>query len=83
MSSSRMLAHTFYRYLSMMAILFSNVGYFYHGFSPNSCAHYGYIAPAFKGMVDPIALRRRVPEAENFQSPRSWCLTQFWVYGVS
>ena len=51
MSSPRTLAHTFCRYLSMTAILFSNVGYFHHGFSPNICAHYGYIAPSFKGTL--------------------------------
>ena len=31
----------------------------------------------------PVALPRQVPEAEIFQSSRSWCLMPLWVYGVS
>jgi len=48
------------RYLSIIVITISNTGFFYHGFSPKVCAHYGYIAPVFKGTVPvPRALRRQ------------------------
>ena len=56
----RAVAHLFCRYLSIIVITISNTGFFYHGFSPKVCAHYGYIAPVFKGTIPvPRALRRQ------------------------
>ena len=57
----------FCRYLSMMAILFSNIGFFYHGFSPKVCAHYGYLGPVFKGKV-PVPYAAWIPEADKSSS---------------
>ena len=57
---ARAVAHLFCRYLSIIVITISNTGFFYHGFSPKVCAHYGYIAPVFKGTIPvPRALRRQ------------------------
>ncbi|KAI0297911.1 hypothetical protein BC826DRAFT_134641 [Russula brevipes] len=36
------------RYSSILVLLFSNTGFFYHGFSPNVCAHWCYLTPVFK-----------------------------------
>lgn len=47
----RAVAYLFFRYLSIIVITLSNTGFFHHHFSPEVCAHYGYIAPVFKGTV--------------------------------
>jgi hypothetical protein len=36
------------RYSSMIVMVTSNTGFFYHHFSPKTCAHYCYVAPVFK-----------------------------------
>ncbi|KAI0246454.1 hypothetical protein BJV78DRAFT_151576 [Lactifluus subvellereus] len=38
------------RYISMTAIIATNVGFFYHGFTPKSCSHFYRVAPAFKAL---------------------------------
>ncbi|KAI0246453.1 hypothetical protein BJV78DRAFT_1157900 [Lactifluus subvellereus] len=38
------------RYISMTAIIATNVGFFYHGFTPKSCSHFYDVAPAFKAI---------------------------------
>ena len=47
--SSGALDHLFRRYLSIILIVVSNTGFFYHHFTPNTCSHYFYLAPVFKG----------------------------------
>ena len=37
------------RYISMVLIIISNAGFFYHHFSLQTCVHYAYVTPAFKG----------------------------------
>lgn len=32
-----------------MVLVVSNVGFFYHGFTPNFCDHFHLVVPAFKG----------------------------------
>jgi hypothetical protein len=44
-------AHTSCRYLSMALIIISNTGFFYDHFSLQTCVHYAYVTPAFKGTV--------------------------------
>lgn len=51
------------RYTSMIVMLFSNFGFFYHHFSPETCARYCYVAPVFKG-TGPVLCRVRAPKAE-------------------
>jgi hypothetical protein len=36
------------RYTSIIVLVVSNVGFFYHGFTPKSCEHYHLAAPALK-----------------------------------
>ncbi|KAH9964946.1 hypothetical protein BC827DRAFT_901432 [Russula dissimulans] len=36
------------RYSSMIEIVVSNIGFFYHDFSPSVCAHYCYVSASFK-----------------------------------
>ncbi|KAI0255495.1 hypothetical protein BJV78DRAFT_678543 [Lactifluus subvellereus] len=36
------------RYLSIVAIVVSNVGFFYHGFTPKSCDNFFYVLPVLK-----------------------------------
>ena len=47
--SSGALDHLFRRYLSIILIVVSNTGFFYHHFTPKTCSHYFYLAPVFKG----------------------------------
>jgi len=42
------LAYVLGRYLSIVLITATNVGYFNHGFSPKACDHYFHIGPIFK-----------------------------------
>ena len=43
------LGDRFCRYSSIVVIVVSNVGFFYPQFTPDSCAHYFYVIPIFKG----------------------------------
>ncbi|KAH9976751.1 hypothetical protein BGW80DRAFT_879285 [Lactifluus volemus] len=36
------------RYISIIVIVASNVGFFYHGFTPKSCRHFFFILPVLK-----------------------------------
>lgn len=38
-----------YRYVSIILLAISNIGWFYHGFSPEGCSKYYLVAPVFKG----------------------------------
>ena len=38
-----------YRYISITVLTVSNVGYFHHGFSQETCSRYYMVAPVFKG----------------------------------
>ena len=40
-----------YRYVSIILLTVSNVGYFYHGFSPKACSRYYLAAPILKGKL--------------------------------
>jgi hypothetical protein len=40
-------SHRFYRYCSIIVMVLSNVGFFYH-FSPNICHRYYHVTPVFK-----------------------------------
>jgi len=40
---------TSHRYISVILLVVSNVGYFYHGFSEEFCSKYYLVAPALKG----------------------------------
>jgi hypothetical protein len=59
-------SHIFCRYLSMVLIIVSNIGFFDHHFSPKACSHYTYVPPVFKGVV-PVAYTIWTPDAD--QSP--------------
>ncbi|KAI9435537.1 hypothetical protein H4582DRAFT_2169925 [Lactarius indigo] len=37
------------RYSSIMVLIISNVGFFYHGFTSKTCDHYYMVTPVFKG----------------------------------
>jgi hypothetical protein len=41
-------SHRFYRYCSIIVMVLSNVGFFYHHFSPNICHRYYHVTPVFK-----------------------------------
>jgi hypothetical protein len=43
--------YIFCRYISIVALVASNVGFFYHGFTPKSCRHFYYTLPALKGTL--------------------------------
>ena len=58
-----MLTHMLCRYSSMIVMLTSNFGFFYHHFTPKACAHYCYVAPVFKG-TGPVPCRAWALEAE-------------------
>ncbi|KAI0299007.1 hypothetical protein B0F90DRAFT_1730031 [Multifurca ochricompacta] len=36
------------RYSSIVSLVVSNVGFFYHHFSPKACSHYMFVSPIFK-----------------------------------
>jgi len=40
-----------YRYVSIVLLTISNLGYFYHGFSTEVCSTYYLVAPALKGWL--------------------------------
>ncbi|KAI0252947.1 hypothetical protein BJV78DRAFT_257516 [Lactifluus subvellereus] len=44
------------RYSSVILMVISNVGFFYHDFSPKSCGHYYHVASIFKVMVSQAIL---------------------------
>jgi hypothetical protein len=44
-------AHMFYRYISMVAMVTSNVGFFSHNFTARICERYIRVYPVFKGTV--------------------------------
>ncbi|KAJ7179771.1 hypothetical protein C8R46DRAFT_1029206 [Mycena filopes] len=45
------------RYLGITAMLMGGVGFFYHGFSPESCAKFYWLAPVFKRDPGPSDIR--------------------------
>ncbi|KAJ7877812.1 hypothetical protein B0H13DRAFT_2346889 [Mycena leptocephala] len=45
------------RYLGLMSIVLGNVGFFYHGFSEESCRQYFWLTPVFKFSQIILALR--------------------------
>lgn len=65
MLSSGTLAHVLGRYLSIVLIIVTNVGFFHHGFSPKACDHYFRVGPIFKGTFHCPML----PECERLTSP--------------
>ncbi|KAH9964945.1 hypothetical protein BC827DRAFT_1186470 [Russula dissimulans] len=46
--SSVLILFVLIRYSSMIEIVVSNIGFFYHDFSPSVCAHYCYVSASFK-----------------------------------
>ncbi|KAH9056803.1 hypothetical protein EDB87DRAFT_1634373 [Lactarius vividus] len=47
--SSGLVLFVLIRYTSIIVLVISNVGFFYHGFTPNTCAHFHLVVPALKG----------------------------------
>lgn len=64
MLSSGILAHVLGRYLSIVLIIITNVGFFHHGFSPKACDHYFHVGPIFKGTF-PLPYAACVREADQ------------------
>ncbi|KAF8259685.1 hypothetical protein EI94DRAFT_998546 [Lactarius quietus] len=48
--SSGLVLFVLIRYTSIIVLVLSNVGFFYRGFTPNSCDHYHLVVPAFKAV---------------------------------
>lgn len=68
MSSLGTLAYVLGRYLSIVLITLTNVGYFNHGFSPKACDHYFHVGPIFKGMFL-LPYGCLLPACEKLTSP--------------
>ncbi|KAH8993126.1 hypothetical protein EDB92DRAFT_435949 [Lactarius akahatsu] len=46
--SSGLVLFVLIRYTSVIVLVVSNVGFFYHGFTPNTCGHFHLAVPALK-----------------------------------
>ena len=64
----RNLNHMFFRYLSIILVVITNVGFFYHHFLQKTCAHYFCIAPVFKG-APPMPCTVWLGETDQASSP--------------
>jgi len=56
------------RYVSIILLTVSNLGYFYHGFSTEVCSTYYLVSPAFKGeslTIPAYAIPSRVAQSSR------------------
>jgi len=60
------------RYSSIVVIVVSNTGFFYHHFTPESCARYCYLAPVFKVFQIMVSQAILGIRAYNISHKKAW-----------
>ena len=72
-----------HRYVSIVLLAISNIGWFYHGFSPEACSKYYLVAPVFKGEALGIQLHPTLTPFSVIQIIISQIIAGYQTWNIS
>lgn len=70
--SSGLVLFVLIRYTSVIVLVVSNVGFFYHGFTPNTCGHFHLAVPALKVVQTMVSQAILAIRAYNISQRKHW-----------